>query len=326
MGMTWSRKIVSLASRAPGVTGAFLASTRPRRFLVLCYHRVNDDAHPFFAGTPLALFRRQMEALRSHFKVLPLAELAERARRKDLPRNGVAVTFDDGYRDNYTNAFPVLRELDLPATIFLTTDAIDGNALLWHDRVFDAFHRTRKDDARFESEVLPLGPAERGPSLARVLARLRRSTPEERDRRIESLLGELGIEPGAPGGWEKLSWREVREMASHRISFGAHTLDHPILTFVSEEEARRQIRDSKRRIETELGSPVTMFAYPNGGAGDFDGSTRRIVEEEGLSLAVTTLRGANDAETNPYSLLRTGMWGGDPQLSALRLAWTRMAS
>ena len=320
-----SKRIVSLASRAPGVTRALLGLTRPRRFLVLCYHRVNDDAHPFFTGTPVDLFRKQMEALRRHFKVLPLTELAERARRRDLPKNGVALTFDDGYRDNYTNAFPVLRDLGLTATIFLSTDAIDGNALLWHDRVFDAFHRTRTTEARFEKENLPLGPADRGASLAIVLARLRRSSPEDRDLRIESLLEELGIEPGVPGGWEKLSWQEVREMASHGISFGAHTLDHPILTFVGEEEARRQIRESKRRIEQEIGLPVTAFAYPNGSAGDFDGSTRKIVEEEGLSLAVTTVSGANDVSTDPYSLRRTGMWGDDPQLSTLRLAWARMS-
>ncbi|HEY7697700.1 MAG TPA: polysaccharide deacetylase family protein [Vicinamibacteria bacterium] len=316
-------KFVSLLARAPGATRAFLSLTRPRRFLILCYHRVNNDGHPFFTGTPVTLFRRQMEALRRHFTVLPLGELAERARHRDLPRNGVAVTFDDGYRDNYENAFPVLRELDLPATIFLTTDAVDGNSLLWHDRVFDAFHRTRRNEARFEDQVLPLGAADRAASLTIVLARLRRSSPPERDRRIESLLEELGIGPGAPGGWEKLTWHQVREMASHRISFGAHTLDHPILTFVSEEEARRQTRRSKERIEAELGSKVTMFAYPNGAPSDFDPAIQRIVLEEGFSLAVTTIFGANDESTSPYSLRRTGMWGDDPQLSTLRLALAR---
>jgi peptidoglycan/xylan/chitin deacetylase (PgdA/CDA1 family) len=300
VGTRGSTKIASLASRAPGVTRAVLALTRPRRYLVLCYHRVNDDAHPFFPGVPVEMFRRQMETLRRNFTVLPLLELAERARRNELPRNGVAVTFDDGYRDNYTNAFPVLRDLGLPATIFLTTDAVDRNALLWHDRVFDAFHRTRKPEAR--------------PPLAEVLAGLRRSSPEERDLEIDRLLETLEIEPGVPPGWEKLTWDQVREMASSGISFGAHTIDHPILTFVYEEEARRQIRESKRRIEAELGAPVTMFAYPNGSAADFDRSTQRIVEEEGFSIALTTISGANDESTNPFALRRTGMWGDDPQL------------
>jgi peptidoglycan/xylan/chitin deacetylase (PgdA/CDA1 family) len=296
------------------VTRALLRVTRPRRYLVLCYHRVNDDAHSCFPGIPIALFRRQMETLKRHFRVLPLPEIAERARARDLPENAVAITFDDGYRDNYTNAFPVLRELGLAATLFLTTDALDRGGLLWHDRVFDAFHRTRKAEARRDGELM------------RLLTELRRSTPEERDRRIGTLLEELGIEPGVPPGWEKLRWDEVREMAAHGISFGAHTLDHPILTFVTEEEAKRQIRQSKLRIEAELGSRVTMFAYPNGRASDFDVATRRIVEDEGFDLAVTTIAGSNDESTDPFALRRTGMWGADPRLSALRLAWARAKS
>jgi peptidoglycan/xylan/chitin deacetylase (PgdA/CDA1 family) len=306
--------MVSAASRVPGVTRALLALTRPRRYLVLGYHRVNDDAHSCFPGIPIELFRRQMETLKRHFRVLPLAELRERARARDLPENGVAITFDDGYRDNYTNAFPILREMELPATIFLTTDALDRGGLLWHDRVFDAFHRTQRAEARRDGELL------------RELNTLRRSTPEERDRRIGSLLEELGIEPGVPPGWDKLCWNEVREMAAHGISFGAHTLDHPILTFVTREEARRQIRESKLRIEAELGFRVAMFAYPNGRASDFDASTRRIVEEEGFDLAVTTVAGSNDESTDPFALHRTGMWGADPRLSALRLAWDRAKS
>jgi peptidoglycan/xylan/chitin deacetylase (PgdA/CDA1 family) len=252
-----------------------------------------------------------MEALRRRFEVLPLEELAERARSRKLPRNAVAVTFDDGYRDNYTNAFPLLRELGLPATIFLTTDALDRGGLLWHDRVFDAFHRSRNEEARA--------------SFTAELGRLRRVSPEERDRRIVSLLEELGVEENGASGWEKMSWPEAREMASQGISFGAHTVDHPILTRVSESEARRQIRESKERIEKELGSRITMFAYPNGGAADFNRSTEKLVEEEGFSLAVTTVAGANDESTNPFALRRTGMWGDDPELSILRLAWTRMS-
>jgi len=307
--VAWFPKLASLVSSAPGVARGVLALTRPRRFLILCYHRVNDDAHPFFTGTPVALFRRQMETLRRYFTVLSLEDLAARAREHDLPENGVAITFDDGYRDNYENAFPILRELGLPATIFLTTEALDGSALLWHDRVFDAFHRTRKTEARASIET--------------ELARLRRSSPEGRDAWIDALLEELGIEPGMPAGWEKLTWPQVREMASQGVSFGAHTLDHPILTRVSAEEARRQVRESKRRIEAETGTPVTSFAYPNGTASDFDASTERIVADEGFSLAVTTLLGANDESTNPYRLRRTGMWGSDPRLSVLRLALAR---
>ncbi len=147
--------------------------------------------------------------------------------------------------------------------------------------------------------------------------------PTERDRKIESLAAELRVGPPEVGVWDKLRWDEVREMARGGIDFGAHTLDHPILKYVSAEEARRQIRGSRERIEQELGTRVTTFAYPNGRAEDFDESTKRILKEEGFTCAVTTVGGANDASTDPFALRRVGMWDEDPGLSVLRLAWSR---
>jgi peptidoglycan/xylan/chitin deacetylase (PgdA/CDA1 family) len=316
--------IAGLASQAPLFPDAFLALTRPGRYLVLTYHRVNDDGHPYFPGIAPALFREQLESLRRHFVVLPIAELASLARSGRAPRNAVALTFDDGYRDNYTHAFPILRELGLPATIFLTTDAVDHDRMIWHDRVFDAFHRTRGHEMRFNGSVHPMSTtAERDRALSSVLAKLKSSSPDVRDSLIEGLLAELEVDSAEAPGWEKLRWDEVREMARHGIAFGAHSIDHPILKHVGADEARRQIRESKRRIEAELGSEVTAFAYPNGDAGDFDASTERIVEEEGFAIALSTLFGANDASTDPYAIRRVGLWG-DPRLSALRLGWSRM--
>ena len=120
------KPIVRLTSRVPGVSRVVLSVTRPRRFLLLTFHRVNDEGHPFFGGTPVELFRRQMETLRRYFDVWPLGELVDRVRETgQVPLNAAAITFDDGYRDNFTHAFPVLRELGLPATIFLVTRALD---------------------------------------------------------------------------------------------------------------------------------------------------------------------------------------------------------
>lgn len=312
-------------ARTPAFLRTTLALTKPRRFLVLCYHRVNDSGHPFFGGTPTALFRQHMQVLREGFNVFFLDELVERAASGDVPANAVAITFDDGYRDNYATAFPILRELSLPATIFLVSDAVDGNRLIWHDRVFDAFHRTRAKGLAFDGAKLPLTNLdEKHKALAKVLAVLRSSTPSTRDETIDSLLDSLGVTSPPREGWDKLTWDHAREMNGHGIRFGAHTLDHPILSRVSEDEARRQIRDSKASIESELGETITAFAYPNGSPIDFNAGTKRILNEEGFRCAVTTMGGANDATSDPLALRRVGMWGDDPYLSALRLARSRM--
>lgn len=136
----------------------------------------------------------------------------------------------------------------------------------------------------------------------------------------------LGIASPPTTGWEKLSWEHVREMNANGVRFGAHTLDHPILSRLSEGDARRQIRGSRTRIETQLDTPVTDFAYPNGRSVDFDATTKRILGEEGFRCAVTTIGGANDASSDPFTLRRVGMWGDDPYLSALRLARSRLGA
>lgn len=319
------RRLLGRLARAPVFLKTILALMKPNRFLVLCYHRVNDSGHPFFGGMPLALFREQMQVLRDRFCVLFLHELVERAAAGDAPANAVAITFDDGYRDNYTNAYPILRELSLPATIFLVTDAVDSNRLIWHDRVFDALHRTSVDGVVFEGNELPLGTlAHKHAALARVLSFLRSSAPDVRDEAIDALMGPLGITSPPTDGWDKLSWDQIREMNGNGVRFGAHTLDHPILSRLSEDEARRQIHGSRSRIESQLETPVTDFAYPNGRSIDFDATTKRILGDEGFRTAVTTIGGANDGSTDPLMLRRVGMWGDDPYLSAIRLARSRL--
>jgi len=307
-----AKRLLGLAARAPVLARGLLALTRPNRFLVLGYHRVNDDGHPFFCGTPTRMFRAQMELVRRYFSVQPLDALVA----GDAPPNAIAITFDDGYRDNYTNAFPILRELGLPATIFLVTGAVDANQLIWHDRIFDAFHRTR----------VPI--PDKHQELASVLGEVRGVGPEERSELISRLLERLGVDSSESDvGWDKLTWDDVREMAAAGIRFGAHTLDHPILSHVSPEEARRQVKGSKEKIESELGCEVTSFAYPNGRPVDFDATTKQILRKEGFLSAVTTVSGSNDASSDPFELRRVGFWHSeDPYVSFLRFLMVRARS
>jgi hypothetical protein len=193
--------------------------------------------------------------------------------------------------------------------------------------VFDALDRTSADRVVFEGTALPLGTlAQKHAALAEVLSFLRNAAPPARDDGIDSLLEQLGIVTPPTEGWDKLNWDQIREMRANGVRFGAHTLDHPILSRVSEAEARRQIHESKERIASELDTPVTDFAYPNGRSVDFDATTKRILGEEGFRCAVTTIGGANDASSDPFTLRRVGMWGDDPYLSALRLARSRLGA
>ena len=121
---------------------------REPAFPILTYHRVNDDGDPFFSALPTAVFERQMRHVARHYRVLPLEDLVERLQRGGLPRNALAITFDDGYRDNLTHAAPILARLGLPATIFLATGFIGTAEVPWFDRLAQGLKKSPLDAVR----------------------------------------------------------------------------------------------------------------------------------------------------------------------------------
>ena len=305
----------------------FFIKRKNTSFQILCYHRVNDDQHPFFGGIPVKTFSAQMEQLQKHCCVLPLEELVERRRRRDVPGRAVAITFDDGYKDNFTNAFPILRELRLPATIFLTTGGIDSGEWLWHDKVFEAFHYTDVQMLNLKGQSHPLTTRkEKLVALDAILKRLRELHPEDRDRLIQDLIGELNPDHQSFSGQDKLAWEDVRTMSQNDIAFGAHTVSHPILSRLSLEEAGQEIMDSKNAIEKHIVGNVRLFAYPNGSRKDFNQAIKDFLKNNQFQCAVTTIWGTNDKETDLFELRRMNVENIDPSVLVSRLGYFKFAS
>jgi len=306
----------------------FVARRNDYRCLILCYHRVNDNQNSFFNGVQANVFSKQMEVLSKYFKVLPLDNLVEQVLRNDVPPNAVAITFDDGYRDNYENAFPDLKRFGLPATIFLSTGAIDSKHTLWHDRVFDAFQRTNAKFISINRKEYPLGSrVERFAALNEFRRYLRAFNYCDWDSLIEQLIVRLDVTPDQfPANAEKLNWKEIEEMSRHNITFGAHTVTHPILTRLPLSEAVDEIITSKETIEAKLRFPIRLFAYPNGGREDFNENIKKVLKEAGFLCAVSSLWGANDIQTDPFELRRVGGRNLDARAFALRLGWYRFSS
>lgn len=306
----------------------FIALSRQRSLQILIYHRVNDDVDAIFPGVPNAVFERQMEYLASTHHVLALADAADRLAADDLPENAIVVTFDDGYRDNFTNAFPVLKKLSLPATVFLAVDAIGTDRLLWHDRVFNALREARVPQlTEFpEQQCYPLGSAaERAAALAQVLRFMFSLGEADRECWIERLVSKLQVSNRRDQAGVMLSWDEVLAMSQGGISFGSHTVTHPIMTTLPVGRMAEEIAASKKVLEEKLGKTVTTFAYPKGGVGDFNAKTRQLLVDAGYRCAVTTVFGVNRAGQDRYELKRGTPWEQELDRFAMKLAWYRFA-
>jgi peptidoglycan/xylan/chitin deacetylase (PgdA/CDA1 family)/CelD/BcsL family acetyltransferase involved in cellulose biosynthesis len=313
-------------SAGPGHGGAFSTSTS--LCTIFRYHRVNDNYDRFFEALPLAEFEAQMNHLARYFEFVSLDQLAT----GDLPttrkRRWVAVTFDDGYRDNFVHAFPILNRMKIPATIFLTTGCIESGQLTWYDQVRLAFKLTlqaRLSLQDFGGPSLILGPDDRRVRAMQVtLAWLRTTDNSTRITCLPELFRRLRVpgELNLPG--TMLAWGEVRQMSRAGISFGAHTVTHPVLESLPVSMIEEEIVRSKQTVESRLQKPVRHFAYPFGKPADFGASAKQVVRDAGFQTAVTTVHGFNGPDRDLLELRRLSLAGSDAGIFGLKLDWSRM--
>ncbi|MBM3695449.1 MAG: hypothetical protein FJW79_05905 [Actinobacteria bacterium] len=323
MAMRWKRAL-ALAAHRGGLLPAAGALFGGRRLTVLAYHRVADPHAAGFdsyrrnvSATP-AEFAAQMDYVAEHFHPVSLEQVeAALDGGPGLPRRPLLVTFDDGYRDNLTAAWPALQERGIPMTVFLATGFIGGGEGFPWDRAAWCFRHTALRHATLPvvGERSWAAAEEREAVLGAWLEALKRLPDAAREEALEALPGTLGVAlPDDAFPNLCLTWGEVREMAGAGVSFGAHTEQHPILTRVPPERARSEVRGSRRRLEDELGTAVRTFAYPNGGRADVDETTVRLLSEEGFRLGFTLLPGPerpSAARRSPLLLRRIYIHLGD---------------
>ncbi|HEY3476974.1 MAG TPA: polysaccharide deacetylase family protein [Anaerolineales bacterium] len=284
---------------------------------VLNYHRI-DDPHrkgfdsfkPNVSATPLE-FARQMEYLAKWFTVVSLKQVVEWLDgRGDLPPYAALITFDDGYLDNYTSGYPILRQYGFPAVIFLTTEHIGTDAPFYWDMAAYCFSHTLSDHLSFpDGSVIRWANSEQLARATKHWIECMKVLPhDEKQRYVDRLPEELGV--AVPEGFFEelmMNWEHIREMQAGGIEFGAHTLHHPILTRIPLEQVAAEVQGSKSRIEDELGEPVLGFAYPNGQASDLNGTIQAIVAASGIRAAFTLINGPSplqEVKRDPYAIRR----------------------
>jgi peptidoglycan/xylan/chitin deacetylase (PgdA/CDA1 family) len=249
------------------------------------------------AGHDPAGLRSMLSALRrSGRELLPVEEIVRRAKEDDFGRSApIAFTVDDGYLDFATVAAPIFAEFECPVTVFLVTGVLDGHEWYWWDRVSFALEETRHRSANISLLGRTLqfawsSPAERALAGQAIMDALKLVGNTERLRILDLLSStlEVALPERPPRPFAPMTWEQVRSCAALGTTFGAHTVTHPILSRIGDDEAREEIGTSWRRLTSETTAVTDIFCYPNGGPDDFTPATIRILRELGFSSSVTT--------------------------------------
>lgn len=298
------------------------------RLRVLTYHRVGaapagGTLRPSVISATPEVFREQMRHLARHYNVLDVRDvLSALRRRRPLPANAVLVTFDDAYRDFGEVAWPILRRLGLPATLFVPTAYPDQDREFWWDRLHRAVAETECRAVQgFSPEPFPLDTPQARRTSLRLMQRLLKSIPhDEAMARVDAACRKLVSDDGraSAGPPPVLGWDQLRELSADGVALAPHTRTHPALPQMRPDEARAEIVGAKEDLRREVGPVLPVFAFPFGA---HDDRVVRQVREEGFELAFTCGEGHNMLGTiDPLRLRRTGITPRTtPALFRLRL-------
>jgi peptidoglycan/xylan/chitin deacetylase (PgdA/CDA1 family) len=292
-------------------TGAFVPFRRLNRgkALILMYHRFAQHEDEDGAKTSARSFVTHLEYLKAHYRLAPLSLISEHIHTgKRLPPATAAVTIDDGYRDAYTVAFPLLRERKIPATLFVATGFVDLECWLWTDKMRYVLSHTkaRKIEVNIGDRKLSLAlgdQASRAAAASRVNSLLKTMPDAAKDNEIMRLAALLSVEIPKlpPEEFQPLTWDEAREMEHDGIEIGSHTRSHPILTKVDDVRLQAELCESKSRLETIFSRRIDLFCYPNG---NMDERVRRAAAQAGYRCAVTVEPGLVNGKSDPLALRR----------------------
>jgi peptidoglycan/xylan/chitin deacetylase (PgdA/CDA1 family) len=292
-----------------------------RRVLILSYHRVVADFAEeakrslFSLNIEQKTFRRHLEVLQETHDVVSLEDaLSVLDGTRQAARDVACITFDDGYRDVYTHAFPVMRDLRIPGVIYAPSGFVGTDRRLGHDRLFTALRRMRErrlgpmavgvgnPGESWLIDVLEGNPAPQV-ALERLIARY--PTPGLL-RLADALEDRLGLASYRPAEGElAVSWEMLREMDAHGVITGAHTAEHTVLTHQRLDDARREIAQCKAVLEKGVRKPVRHFAYCNG---YYSAGVAQALKAEGFASAVTTEDMPNTPGIDPFALKRKVLW------------------
>jgi len=295
--------------------------------VIFMMHRVRQPELGIH-GHDLEDLRRLLAYLRRHRYALVSLEEVFRRLQKDGERLAgcVAFTLDDGYVDQAELAGPVFAEFDCPATTFVTTGFLDGDLWFWWDRIDYVFRNTKRTSLPIEVGGESLGGWRDERERDRARDRFTEYCKGLRDAAKHAAIAQLSaaaevaLPQRAPEPYAPMSWEQLRRAEQRGMSFGPHTVTHPILSRTDDDQSKSELFDSWARLCAEANCPLPIFCYPNGQWGDFGEREMSTLREIGIRGAVVgapgyaSLAAFGRRPLAPYEVLRFSLPDNVPDL------------
>lgn len=340
------KRVLFPALHSLGIYDRSIERHHKQKILVLTGHRVSSSNRQkqngvppleLEKGIPSERFEMIMRFLRERMNPVSLVDIVDFVTgRKPVPDRAISVTLDDGYLDNYMNAFPILKKYEIPATIFLATGFVDNDLMFWWDRVGEALKRTRvkrlqmqavKDCLGRQGQHLPAvvylhNQQQREDAWELLTSTIRWCHSDRVEKVVRTVEDLLEVRTEDYRDLHRtLTWGQVLEMNKNGIDFGAHTVSHPLLQTLTLAECEQELLQPKKEIEEKIQKPVVSFAYPFGDLGkDQQTAIKKKLVEYGFQCAFSVERGYVCRGSDPFELKRVGM--GDLPLGMTMREWT----
>jgi peptidoglycan/xylan/chitin deacetylase (PgdA/CDA1 family) len=313
------RDLLSKLASDSGFLGVLdLLPTKPQ-LLVLNYHRIGNPEETLydsqvFSATAESL-EEQVRFLKLHLEIVGLEEAIDIAeKRTPLRHTRVLLTFDDGYRDNYDLAFPILRSHGVQGVFFLPTAFIGTESIPWWDEIANLIQRATTGTIRLPGlpeRTFDLLDSNRQPAIDAALALYKSLPASSGERFLDDLAEQCRMDRCS--GKERLfaTWEEIGEMVRGGMAIGSHTHNHKILSRTSEQDQTHELSLSKQILEERLGVSITALAYPVGLQDSFSLITREIARQSQYRIAFSFHGGFNRGDCmEPFNIRRQGI--GNP--------------
>ncbi len=270
---------------------------------ILVYHRIIPEGKSISPAVSRKNFLKQLEYLKKHYRVISLDEGIRRFKEKNLPPRTVCITFDDGYRDVFTEAFPCLKKFNLPFTLFLSSGLIEEGKLSWTEKINQAVENTTLSFLKLSWKggiSYPLRSfQEKKIFCEKIEEELLQVSPSLREKIMEEILSQTG-ESKSPS--LMLNWDEIKKMwESGLLGLGSHSLTHPVMIYLSEEELKKEVVLSKKLIQEKISAPVKGFSYPSA---TFDERVIEKIKEADYEYALDVGGQINKYDQDLYQLKR----------------------